>query len=381
MNSLLEIENSSSESAFWKIQNSKKDIIDHWEKRCRQEISCFDRKDSAVICEDLDLFLNQLASHFRSSEERLTPTEAEIVLRHGLQRSQLQGCTLNDIIREYAILRQVIIEVLSKSSPLNKSELKALNAVIDSAMELAGEKFAQVETSKIKSELSKAQTSNRALESFASVIAHDFKSPLATLSIFTESLEEDLRNLQASEVCTTIRCMKNTIQRASDLIDGILNYSRVGAQKPNFKLVDMNEVVQAAKDNLEKEIKSTNAEIIHHNLPQVSGSFCFLVQLIQNLISNSIKFRGPHSPRIEISAQEIVGKWRFQVQDNGIGFSNGDSEKIFKMHERLHSEISGHGIGLATCRRVVELHQGQIWAESSSTGGARFFFTLPKIVA
>jgi signal transduction histidine kinase len=111
----------------------------------------------------------------------------------------------------------------------------------------------------------------------------------------------------------------------------------------------------------------------------VKGSAPFLMQLFQNLFSNSIKFTRPEkTPVIQISYLDLGHCWEFEVKDNGPGFPEKDKETIFMLHRRLEHEIPGSGIGLSTCRKVMEIHQGQIWAESPPGDGAHFFFTLPK---
>lgn len=356
-----------------------KKIMNLWESRCRKEISCLEKEDSQIVCKGLEMFLQHLALNLTYSDPHLLPKEREIIIRHGEQRTELPTCSLNDIIREYAILRQVILEVMGRENGLGQNETRTLNAVIDSAMELAGERFVKIGNLKIQSALSKAEESNQALEQFASIVAHDFKSPLATLSGFTEALEEDLKAAsQVNEIDSTLKCMKSAIRRATDLVDGLLNYSRIGSQKPDFESIDMNHVLQAALDNLQNEISANGARIIADPLPSVHGSFFFLVQLFQNLISNSLKFRNAQAPNIQITSREISEKWQFEVKDNGIGFPEQNRELIFQLHNRAHSGYDGNGIGLATCRRVVELHQGQIWANSKPGQGAQFIFALPK---
>ena len=164
------------------------------------------------------------------------------------------------------------------------------------------------------------------------------------------------------------------------LIYDLLEYSRVGSQPQPFQSVDSGEVVKQVTTNLEVLIKENEAEITVGPLPTMRGDFNQLVLLFQNLLANSIKYRKKDlPPRIHVSAEEKENEWIFLVQDNGIGILKEHFSKIFDIFRRLHSqqEYSGTGIGLATCRKIVENHRGRIWVASEPGKGSTFFFTLP----
>jgi light-regulated signal transduction histidine kinase (bacteriophytochrome) len=140
----------------------------------------------------------------------------------------------------------------------------------------------------------------------------------------------------------------------------------------------MNAVLQVALANLQMLIEEGRAAIVHDQLPNVSGDFGQLVQLLQNLISNAIKYRGPAPPQIFVKAERNDSRWLFSIEDNGIGFDPQHYDRLFIPFKRLHGvEIPGVGLGLAICRSIVERHGGRIWAESRPGEGAVFRFTLP----
>jgi light-regulated signal transduction histidine kinase (bacteriophytochrome) len=147
-----------------------------------------------------------------------------------------------------------------------------------------------------------------------------------------------------------------------------------------FAPVDMNGAVARTLDVLGLLIEESETEVLVDPLPTVEGDESQIVQLLQNLISNAIKFRGPERPRIHISATIGPGEWMFAVKDNGIGIDMNNAGKIFIMFQRQHrkDEYPGSGIGLAIAKKIVERHGGRIWVESEEGKGATFFFTIPK---
>ncbi len=146
----------------------------------------------------------------------------------------------------------------------------------------------------------------------------------------------------------------------------------------SFASIDCGAVLAKALLNLQVAIEQSGAIVTSDPLPTVVAEEILLMQLFQNLISNSIKYRGEETPRIHVSAERDVEGWLFAVRDNGIGIDPEDAERVFGMFKRLHgSEIPGTGIGLALCKKVVERQGGRIWVESEAGQGATFKFTIP----
>jgi light-regulated signal transduction histidine kinase (bacteriophytochrome) len=167
----------------------------------------------------------------------------------------------------------------------------------------------------------------------------------------------------------------------SFLITDLLDYAHVGAAEVPMSPIESQDCLESAIQNLHGVIKDSGARITHDELPSVLANNLLLMQVFQNLISNSIKFKSNSPPQIHISAKlNSGGEWVFSVKDNGIGFKMEYCNKIFQVFKRLHhsNKYPGTGIGLGICKRIIERQGGRIWAESDIGKGATFFFTVQK---
>lgn len=169
------------------------------------------------------------------------------------------------------------------------------------------------------------------------------------------------------------------VQRMQRLINDLLAYSRLGRAGKEAQ-VSLSEVLAEATANLASAIEEAGAEITHDALPTITGERGQLVQLLQNLIGNAIKFRGEAAPRIHVVVEKEGGGWRLGVKDNGIGIDPQYFERIFVIFQRLHAreDYPGTGIGLAICKKIVERHGGRIWVESTPGVGSTVWFTFPR---
>ena len=168
--------------------------------------------------------------------------------------------------------------------------------------------------------------------------------------------------------------------RMKDLVVGLMDYGRLG-RLGELKALNCNTIVEQVKNDLGNVISKNNATIVIGPLPKLNGYETELRLLFQNLISNAIKFQKPNAlVSIKITAEEEANFWKFAVEDNGIGIKEADLEKIFSIFQRLHSreEYEGTGIGLAHCKKIVEIHNGQIWVKSVYNEGSTFYFTISK---
>jgi PAS domain S-box-containing protein len=234
--------------------------------------------------------------------------------------------------------------------------------------------------------------SNIQLQEFASVASHDLKEPLRKIAMFSDIIITSDWDVLPEKTKTNISKITESAQRMQQLIEGILTYSAVGAEG-KMQYCSLEAILQEALSNLEYRLKDTNAVVTSDGLPKADVIPFQMQQLFQNLISNSFKFsRKGTPPRVQLT-HRIVTPWEAdgkQVQhadrylqilvcDNGIGFNNEASEKIFGLFQRLHGKSSyeGSGIGLAICRKIVENHGGQITATSEQDKGATFVITLP----
>jgi len=221
------------------------------------------------------------------------------------------------------------------------------------------------------------ERSNRELDQFARIVSHDLKSPLAVLQMDLSMVASRIPT-QDPEVQRFLDSATEQAQNMSDLIDGILQFARVQKGESALEEVDLEATLTRVLDALRAEIDGAAATVTHDLLPGIRGHDTQLGQLLQNLIANAIKYRGPAPVCIHVSAELLDREWVFSVADNGQGVPEDARVRIFEMFQRAHGdEISGTGIGLATCKRIVELHGGRIWVDANESGGSTFYFTLP----
>lgn len=220
--------------------------------------------------------------------------------------------------------------------------------------------------------------SNEELERFAYMASHDLKSPLLAVGSNLKLYERRYKGKLDAEADLFISDAIKSALRMEKLISEILAYARVGTQGKPFQEVDFSEALSAALENLKVDAEEGGAEITRDSLPTLTADLVQIIQLFQNLIGNAIKFRGEEAPRIHISAVEKGKDWVFSIRDNGIGIPAEEINKVFDIFHRYHGEsYPGTGIGLATCKKIVERHGGSIWVESDPGKGSVFYFSVP----
>jgi len=251
-----------------------------------------------------------------------------------------------------------------------------VNAVERSRAEQALE-LAALELEQRNEEL---ERSNRDLEQFASIVSHDLKSPLQVVRGFVELLGRDFGTATATEIETYVNAALRGTERMDRLIDDLLAYSRAGQRPATFAPLDLNELMSEVVADSAPLTSETDASITVEPLPVVAGDFTQLRQLLQNLLTNAVKFRRPDvTPEVSVRASDDEREWTIRVEDNGLGVEPDDRERIFGMFNRVHQgDRPGSGIGLAVCERVVANHGGHIWVEDGTDGGSAFCFTLSK---
>src|SRR5665647_1264558 len=224
------------------------------------------------------------------------------------------------------------------------------------------------------------EISNTELEQFAYVASHDLQEPLRMVTSFMNLLEKRMGGQLDDTNKKYIHFAADGAMRMKILIQDLLLYSRVGSNKESFTTTNINDVMQYVNQLLEENIKETAATITVKPMPVISANKTLISQLFVNLITNALKYHGDKQPIIEVGYAEEPGNWIFYVKDNGIGIDPKFFDKIFIIFQRLHnkSEYSGTGIGLAICKKIVEIHKGKIWVESESGKGSIFYFSLPK---
>ena len=223
------------------------------------------------------------------------------------------------------------------------------------------------------------ERSYREMEQFAHTASHDLQAPVRRITKFLELLQLDLQeSLPDRSKDYLDRALKGAAHMRR-LIQDLLDFSLVGGAKNCMEPVCLEHVLKEVLTQLEVMVVSTNATVEIDALPKVIGNQTFLQQLFQNLIANAIKFRGEQPPLVKIFACRKGSKWLITVKDNGIGIPSEAFDDIFGIFQRIDngSHVEGTGIGLALCKKIVELHEGRIWVESMLNEGTTFHFTLP----
>jgi signal transduction histidine kinase len=219
------------------------------------------------------------------------------------------------------------------------------------------------------------------LSQFAYLSSHDLQEPLRTINSCVVMLQSQITGQLGDVSNQCIAYMLDASERMKNQIRGLLEYSRLG-KKPLLEKIDCKKMLEEVIADLEALINETQAEIVLTALPEIKVYALEFKLLFQNLIENAIKFKKPDTvPQINISAHKTHQLWEFSVQDNGIGIHEKFTQKIFGIFQRLHNqkEYGGYGIGLAHCKKIVELHQGELWVESELGKGSTFKFTIPTL--
>jgi signal transduction histidine kinase len=222
---------------------------------------------------------------------------------------------------------------------------------------------------------------NEELKQFAYVVSHDLKEPLRMIGSYAQLIHKKLFAHVNEETLPFFEFLSEGVQRMKNLLEALLDYATLGKDQAQKEKIDLNEILKISQSQLHLLISESGTLIISKTkLPEIEAHQALLIQLFQNLISNSIKFRRPDTiPEIHISYIENNGFYEFKFYDNGIGIEKEHREKVFNLFQRLHSrrQYDGTGIGLSICQKIIQGFGGQIWLEESPLGGACFVFTLP----
>ena len=222
--------------------------------------------------------------------------------------------------------------------------------------------------------------SNEELQQFLYIASHDLQTPLRSITGFVQLLQSNYARALDEQADDWIRRIVQSAEQMHTLLRDVLAYSCVDSQALPFRPTPFRDVFNDAVALLGASIRDTGGQITCDELPTVIGDRPQLVQLMQDLIGNALKFHGQEPPRVHVTAESSGNAWVFSVRDNGIGIAPEHHERIFGIFRRLHNqqEYPGTGIGLAVCRRVVHRHGGRIWVESADAHGSAFHFTIPE---
>ncbi len=267
----------------------------------------------------------------------------------------------------------------------NVFELHGRRMVQSQFRDISARKFTEREILNMNEELeqrvsertSELSVANRELEAFSYTVAHDLRAPLRAIDGFSQLLKADLGGALTTDTQRDLDAISTSARRMADLINGLLDFSRVGRHELNRRRVNM----QALAESVSAEMAEDHpVQVQIGRLPEVHGDSIMLRQVWANLIGNAVKFSAKKSaPRVTIECVVEAGEARFAVADNGDGIDMAYADKLFGVFQRMHSaeEFEGTGVGLAIVKRIVERHGGRVWVQSAPGAGARFFFTLP----
>jgi PAS domain S-box-containing protein len=270
-------------------------------------------------------------------------------------------------------------EALRASEERHRAELEQQIEERTSELVVANEHLRNeiVERKRTATEL---ERSNAELQQFAYVASHDLQEPLRMISSYMQLLRRRYEGKLDQDCDDFVNYAVDGAKRMRDLINDLLQYSRVGTHGKPLQSVDCETLLKQALANLQMSIEDCDAQVTRDPLPTLMADGTQLVQLFQNLLDNALKFRRNVPPLIHISAKRNDDYWLFSVSDNGIGIDPQYADRIFVIFQRLHGrdEYPGTGIGLAICKKIVERHGGRIWVEAEPGAGTTFHFTIPQ---
>jgi PAS domain S-box-containing protein len=224
---------------------------------------------------------------------------------------------------------------------------------------------------------------NKELKQFAYISSHQLQEPLRTISNYIQIIEEDYSEELNSTALKHFNTIKKSSGRMNSLIMALSDYSQLGLNK-KLQRIDSKKIVNEVISDLQSVIETSNSSVAVSVMPVLNAYEGEFRQVFQNLLTNAIKFQKKNNhPEIKIGSEKIDGNWQFSVRDNGIGIAPDHHERIFNMYQRLHvneEEYEGKGIGLAFCKKIIELHQGKIWVESTPGQGTTVYFTIPNLI-
>ncbi len=364
--------------------------LDRLQSAVRKQFDAFEklmqiRRQRTLKPEEYRVFFDQGSglSNELLSESRTVRAEEEKLLH---QRTRDQAATALGVGSSFAFCILVNLAILVWAYQLITRYARARELAAEQILELNSGLEARVaeRTSELELVNEQLRRSNADLTKFAYIASHDLQEPLRTIGSYVGLLSHRYQGKLDDQADKYIRFVVDGAKRMQNLVQDLLQYSRVGTEPLNLTSVDMNVVMQNVRDSLEYTIAEQRATILSDQLPVLRGDETKLTQVVTNLIVNALKFRkAEQAPFIEFQAVREGPEWLFTLKDNGIGFEQQYGDRIFAIFQRLHSvgAYPGTGMGLAICKRVVELHGGRIWATSDGVSGSVFSFTLPAIPA
>jgi signal transduction histidine kinase len=297
-----------------------------------------------------------------------------------LEEVERQNREMFDTLEVLRTKELELAQQLEEADRLNKELDRTNKGVISLYKEIEDKNVALVrEVRERQMAEERLARSNEELQHFAYIASHDLQEPLRMIASFLQLLKLDYGDRIDVEGKEYIRFAVEGAGRMQALIEDLLTYSRVETKGREFAPIDMEEILERVIIDLQKIIQESGATVTHDPLPTIKADSLQMMQLLQNLINNGIKFHRDEPPRVHVSARLEEGQWHFLVTDNGIGIEPQYQDRIFIIFQRLHTrdEYPGTGIGLAVCKRIIDRHGGRIWIESELGKGSTFHYTIP----
>ncbi len=384
-------------------QQKQKKILSDKEVRLR---NIFNSSFDALLVYDPDTEQiiganNRSAELFQYNVAELQSTDIAEIIKLPADFKSRQSTTIKDLILDMeasninqffeADCADAFGETISCEITLSPLQEGNSNAYVIAIKDITERKEAQEDLKVKMAEISEKNerlqayiSSNSELENFAYVASHDMKQPIRSIKSFTQVLKQHLIKKDHQDKASEeyINFIIGATNNLDSLIVGLLEHARISSMKEvSFKSFSIEDIMNNVQLNLNQQITENNVTIICENLPTLQLERVRIIQLLQNLFSNAIKFRKKDvGCVIKLQAEEQKEHWLFKLEDNGIGIEQKYQDKIFQIFKKLHdaSTYSGNGIGLATCKKIVEQHGGTIWVKSEFGKGTTFFFTIKK---
>lgn len=271
--------------------------------------------------------------------------------------------------------QQLIIEESNHLLSNQKGQIELKNKELEHQKAIVEE-----HSIRLKKNLKELERSYKDLEQFSYIASHDLKSPLRTIASYAQLLKRRYKGQIDDTADEFIQFIVMGANHMNDIICDLLEYSKAGERTADFSHTNLNNTLEIVKFNLRQEIMENNAKVLYQSLPEIVVNKSSMMQLFQNLIGNAIKFRKINdTPIINISSQKENNRWHFIVKDNGVGMDEVYQNKAFLPFQRLNNrERPGTGMGLAICKKIIKMHNGEIWYQSMVGKGTTFHFTIPS---